>query len=226
MIEVIVEGGTCIYISNRLKFTSEFASISNKDIELQMITLLGNTCNAHCKEINVLVAYRPPSGSSKSGKEQLIAYCDSLPGNQHRELLILGDFNWDVSGKVSSCNKLVTDIEELLGVEQLIRCPTRVTIHTGSVIDLVFSNVSNIAWSGCLNYTIIPVFIVKKREIIKNQVKYVFKRNFRHYDKTLFQERLNNLDWSVIDQLNNVDEMWSMVLSGILYEANRLCPYL
>lgn len=46
----------------------------------------------------------------------------------------------------------------------------------------------------------------------KNAVKRVFRRNFRGYDKLLFQERLNKLDWSIIYELNNVNEMWDMVL--------------
>lgn len=115
-------GGTCIYINNRLKYTSSFNSVNNKDIELQMITLLGNSCNARCKEINIVVACRPPSGNSKSGKEQLITYCESLPDNLHRELILLGDLNWDISRKNIPCDKIVTDIEETLGVEELISC--------------------------------------------------------------------------------------------------------
>lgn len=45
MIEVIVGagGGTCIYINDRLKYTQSSNRINDKDIELQKITLLGNS---------------------------------------------------------------------------------------------------------------------------------------------------------------------------------------
>lgn len=50
-------GGTCMYISNRLKCTANVQLISNKDIELQSVTLLGNTCNENCKKINIVLVY-------------------------------------------------------------------------------------------------------------------------------------------------------------------------
>lgn len=112
-----------------------------------------------------MVAYTPPSGNSKRGKEQLISYCDSLPDNLNRELILLGDFNWDIAREDNGCKKIVSDIEEIIGAEQQIKCPTRVTIHTSSIIDLILTNISNKAHFGCLNYVIsnhFPVFIIKK----------------------------------------------------------------
>lgn len=69
------------------------------------------------------------------------------------------------------------------------------------------------------------MFIIRKKEITKNKARKVFRRSFSHYDKIVFQERLNKVDWSLIQRLNNVDEMWDMTLKGIIYETNRLCPY-
>lgn len=141
-------GGTCI--NNRLKFTKNVEVVSNKDVELQSITLLGNNCNERCKKINLVVVYRPPNGNYKSGREQITKFCDALPDNVRAELVILGDLNWDVSDRDGPGYKIVKEVEDLLGVEQLITCPTRVTIHTQTIIDLIFSNLSNLSASGCL----------------------------------------------------------------------------
>lgn len=219
-------GGT--YLNNRLKFANIVDSVNNRNIEIQTVLLLGNTSNHRCKEINLVVAYRPPSGNNRKGKEQLIAFCDSLPGNLNRELVILGDLNWNVSNKKETSYKIVKEIEGALGVEQLINCPTRITVHSNSIIDLIFSNISNRAHYGCLNYNIsdhLPVYIIKKKEVQKQAVKKVYKRSFKNYDRLFFQERLSKLDWSTIDLLGNVNEMWNMVCSRIAYEANILCPY-
>lgn len=74
-------GGTCVYINNRIKYCLNPVFNSSKDIEIQSIVLTGNSSNERCKEINVVVVYRPPNGSAKKGKEELIRYCESLPGN-------------------------------------------------------------------------------------------------------------------------------------------------
>lgn len=113
-----------------------------------MVTLSGNSSNESCKRINVVVVYIPPNGNSKSGKEQLIGYCDSIADNLSSELIILGDLNWDISKEKNLSSKIVLEIEGALGVDQIICCPTRVTIHTESIIDLILTNISNLAHCG------------------------------------------------------------------------------
>ena len=43
--------------------------------------------------------------------------------------------------------------------------------------------------------------------------------------KHTFQTNLKKLDWSILDVLENVDDMWSMIYRAIEYEANSTCPY-
>lgn len=143
-------------------------------------------------------------------------------------MIILGDLNWDVSRENETSFKIVKEIEGMLGVKQLIDCSTRVTIHSNTIIDLVFSNISNQADYGCLDYSIsdhLPVYIIKKKEIQNYATKEIYNRSFQNYDKLVFQERLCNLDWGTIELLENVVEMWNMVRREIVYEANILCPY-
>lgn len=140
----------------------------------------------------------------------------------------MGDFNWDFAKKDSANFGHIVELENTLALEQIITCPTRISIHTESIIDLIFTNTTNLSESGCVEYTItnhFPTFIVKKRESVKTETMRVYKRSFKNYDKEVFQERLCELDWSTIDCLTDVDVMWRMVLSGIIYEANLLCPF-
>ena len=41
----------------------------------------------------------------------------------------------------------------------------------------------------------------------------------------IFQRNLRKLDWSILDLLDNVDDMWSMIYKAINYEVNLMCPY-
>lgn len=68
-------------MNNRLKFNNTVGAINKSDIEIQTVMLTGNSNNDRCKEINLVAVYRPPSGINKRGKEQLIAFCDPLPGS-------------------------------------------------------------------------------------------------------------------------------------------------
>ena len=104
----------------------------------------------------------------------------------------------------------------------------RVHKHTSTVIDVIFVNIRNVYMSGSINYNISdhpPVFIVKKRKHIKKEKEYVHFRSYRNYKKHTFQTNLKKLDWSILDVLENVDDMWSMIYRAIEYEANSTCPY-
>lgn len=139
----------------------------------------------------MLVIYRPSCGNSKSGKDQIITYCEAIKDLWKCELLLLGDFNWDASKTSSPSKSYIRDIETVLVVEQLIMCPTRITIHTQSVIDLVLSNITNAAHYGCSSLIIsdhFPIYIVKKQENLIIHSKKVFKHSFRDYRKEICQD--------------------------------------
>lgn len=36
---------------------------------------------------------------------------------------------------------------------------------------------------------------------------------------------LAELDWSVLDLLDDVDMMWGMIYKALLYEIDEMCPY-
>ena len=68
-------------------------------------------------------------------------------------------------------------------------------------------------------------YIGKKRKHIVREKNYVYCRSYRNYNKDIFQRNLRKLDWSILDLLDNVDDMWSMIYKAINYEVNLMCPY-
>lgn len=121
----------------------------------------------------------------------------------------MGDLNWDYMNRENSNNFLFFDeLCEKLQIEQLIMQPTRVTLNRDSLLDVIFTNAKNVAHSGVLNYGIsdhLPVFLVKKRQHVTIEHEYIYKRSFKNYDVNSLADSLHELDWSVLDLLEDVN---------------------
>lgn len=220
-------GGTCLYVKNDLEFESPCKPINDKDVELQMVNILGREGRQDYKPISIILVYRPPNCNNQKACDIIKEFINGIPHLDDNEVVIMGDLNWDASDKNSIGYKYVVEIGEEFGLTQYIMSPTRVTEHGSSLIGVLWSNMNNVAYAGCMNYQLsdhCPVYIVKKRVAQDKEFRYVYKRSFRYYDVTTFQERLASLDWSMISLLN-VDEMWEMVVRALTYEADQMCPF-
>lgn len=71
-------GGTWLYINDRLSFERCLDSISNRDVEIQSVTITGNGDNQTHKPIVVILAYRPPSGNGNRAYEDTKTYLRAI----------------------------------------------------------------------------------------------------------------------------------------------------
>lgn len=72
----------------------------------------------------------------------------------------------------------------------------------------------NVYQVGVINYNLsdhLPIFIIKKRERVTNEYEYIHKRAFKNYDADIFGETLAELDWTIIDLLEDPNTAWSML---------------
>ena len=68
------------------------------------------------------------------------------------------------------------------------------------------------------------VAITKKRIKIKLE-KVAFKgRSYKNYDKDLFIERLLNIDWRLLNEMSEPNDMWNYLIVKIKYILNEMCP--
>lgn len=222
-------GGTCIYIRNRLKFDDDILPLCDPLVEIQGVHLNGNLHTQSCRCIVLLLVYRPPRGNSEEACNKIKNYMRSIPNLDKKDIILLGDFNWDVGSKSNGAgNIFVEDIMNEFGLIQLIRSPTRIGPNSATTIDLIFTNINNIFSSGCLNCISsdhYPIYIIKKREKILQERVEIRKRKMVDYDVAVFSDKLINLDWSVLELLQDVDEMWDMIYKGLLYELDLICPF-
>lgn len=64
----------------------------------------------------------------------------------------MGDKNWDIFDEHCIGARLVKDIADEYGLKQQIKKPPRITPRCSTLIDIIVTNMKNIAYSGCLNY--------------------------------------------------------------------------
>lgn len=115
-----------------------------------------------------------------------------------------------------------------MNLEQIIKTATRVSYGRNTLLDLIITNMKNVACVGCININLsdhLPVFVVKIRLSAPVEYDYITKRSLKNYDIDSFSEILIELDWSIINLLDDINLAWTMVYKGILREVNRMCPY-
>lgn len=210
-------------MSKQLSFDKVETVLHNsKDLEAQCIVITGNGLHAQ-KKIFVLLTYRPPGGNSSFAVNFVKEKVELLDNNQN-EIVLIGDLNWNCINE----NVYITEICNELGLTQVIDPPTRITSDRNSLLDVVMTNIKNIAYCGCINCNVsdhLPVFVIKKRIAPRDEFEFIYKWSYRDYDYDTFCDILCDLDWSIINLLNDVNLAWGMLYKGLLEEVNKMCPY-
>lgn len=123
-------GGVLIYVRDSIKFKRKYiAAVEGTWIELIKININNG--------ITICNLYRSPSSLVSKFCIDIAKVAEDL--NDGNELLIVGDFNIDVSKNSNYGKKLLKDLK-LLGLTQKVRLPTRCTTTSNTIIDLIFSN--------------------------------------------------------------------------------------
>ena len=127
-------GGCAMYIRNSVTFSHEL-SLQDQQIEAlwcQIRPSKGDPFLVGC-------IYRHPNS--------LMAYFDRLINNIEKasnfnyNMVLLGDFKVDVSHCTHQYYNKISSMCDLFNFTQLITEPTRVTPHTSSIIDLIFTTI-------------------------------------------------------------------------------------
>ena len=143
-------------------------------------------------------------------------------------MVLMGDFNCDMLKPQPSVatRELLTSTEEL-NMRQLISTPTRVTNHSASLIDLlfttnpdIFSSVGTASVTGS-DHQMIYGECRDKLPFIPT-VSYV--RSFKRCDVEALLADLCDAPWQVIDAADDIDEKWSTWKTLFLSVIDRHAP--
>ena len=85
--------------------------------------------------------YRSPSSNHAKFIDRLDSYLTKLERHKNKIIHLVGDFNVDLANYDNDfhCHELINKMAEH-NFAQLISLPTRVTDHTSTIIDHVYSN--------------------------------------------------------------------------------------
>ena len=129
--------------------------------------------------------------------------------------------------KTTKKNKSFLNTIKQFGLRQLINEPTRYSSEKNSGIDLIFTNSDIVAKSGVANINLSDHQMIllsrKKVKTVKQRCSFV-GRSYRHYNKDLFQERIENANWQEFDNCQSPTRMWEIMRNNIGEIIDTMCP--
>lgn len=136
--------------------------------------------------------------------------------NENKDLVITGDFNCDLlSINKDTHTKKLTDLLDINQLQQHIQIPTRTTLNTKTLIDLMITKVEDTKTidSGVIDLGISDhnlVYICRKVSIPKQPPKIVETRQFKNFNTAAFQHDLQETfkTYSFIAEPNTAWNEW------------------
>ena len=197
-------GGVCFYVRCNINYSPRL-DLSIDQIENLCIEIR----KPKCKPFLVATWYRPPDSliSTFSYFETLVGRIDA----ENIEYYLMGDLNCDLSSKELDHNSTkLMNIADLYNLHQVINEPTRITISSSTMIDLIFTNtVNKIVCSGDSlmlkairsNDPNVWLDFKKKRNTVNNEIK---KAKKAYYLKEFCENAGNSKKtWKIINELTS-----------------------
>ena len=192
-------GGVAFYILNSLKFNRREDLEFNSDDSENLFIEVNITKN---KVFIIGVIYRHPTCSLKKFQEQLLLTLNKL-AHDKLDFVICGDYNVDLlKHEIKQTVNDYIDAVHTEGCFNIINKPTRITDTSATLLDHVYTNVSqHISSRGILTFEIsdhLPTFCSLTSKPILKQEK-VLMRDMNKFDKTKFLDDV----YSLTQELND-----------------------
>ena len=138
-------GGLATYINKKL---CEFDSTEQVDLKLEpgvnegeFLFVKAKFCKGFNKTVIIGNVYRSPSGKPEKFMTQFETVLNSLNRYSNKHMLLVGDFNTDLIKHASDINSQnLVDVTTNHGLIQVISRPTRITDHSATLIDHIYTN--------------------------------------------------------------------------------------
>ena len=182
------------------------------------------------KKMLVGCFYRHHGSIKEFIDEFFIDILNKIHRESNKSCVIMGDFNIDL---------LQTDNDDLSGIffdtlssfgfRPLILQPTRVTSHSATLIDNIFTNdMSIISKGGNLTSSIsdhFPQFSVFDISVhLKQKNRPKFGRSYKNFHHEEFQEELKRIDWNSSFRNKNVNDQVKILLDKVNDILNVMAP--
>ena len=210
-------GGVCVYLRDSIscKRLHEF-----EDKNLEMIALEIQKPNS--KPFLFTAWYRPPKLDSEYFKyfELFLEKVDP----KYEEIYVLGDLNCNfLSNPLESHTSQLLDVLISFQMNQVLTVPTRVSVKSKTLIDLVITNSKEkLTHTGVYPLSISDhylIYAIRKIGIPRGQPRVIQSRNFKRFDEAKFKMDLINAPWPPFDNSQDVNcawTAWSNVFLGVI----------
>ena len=117
-----------------------------------------------------------------------------------------------------------------LGLKELIKYPTRITCHTSTVIDHIFTNCEeNVTQSGVIDTSLSDhqlIFCTRKIKRVKtNNHKRISFRSLKNHLMESFERELKNITFPNFENISDVNSAYNDLVNKITQVINNLAPY-
>ena len=205
------KGGVILYISNN--FNSKPRKDLNKIVEKSCVleSVFAEIVIPNKKNIILGCIYRHPSMIlSDFNENYLNPLMEKFDDKKHT--FLMGDFNVDLmkSDEDEDTTTYFDTITSNLFVPHIIQ-PTRITPHSKTLIDNIFSNVPNFSQAKSGNLTLaisdhLAQFLIIPLDTCFKPPKITrYKRDMKNFDRENFFLDLLSIEWNDIIQLDNRD---------------------
>ena len=165
-----------------------------------------------------------------ANKEEFTKQLDDLIKKlQNRyQLYILGDMNIDFL----KCNShaQTEEYQDMLHSNNIlprITKPTRITNHTATLIDHIYTNNINHMISGIATIDIsdhLPTFCIVDIPVQKQKFKRYY-RDYRRFDSELYLQDIKAIDWNAIyNESNDLNEIAAKTINTVQLIVNKHAP--
>jgi hypothetical protein len=227
-------GGVGFYVYKQLKFKSRNDLTKNLEdiIETKFIEITNN----NGKSIIIGVIYRPPNSNFDQFQNTLNTILGKID-QENKLCYLMGDFNVDLF-KSESCDYVNEFLEQLFTSSflPLINKATRITSHTATLIDNIFTNnveevensLNGIIFSDISDH--LPIVHVSKTNVLgknthnrKNTNTVTYHRIFSKTNINTFENKIKDICWNeILNETDDPEKAYIQFLGVFLdiYEAN------
>ena len=199
-----IGGGVALYISQCFEFTVlDDLTISDNVLESLFIEL----SIPQAKNVIIGIVYRPPNTNTG---DFLICLADLLkqPVFVNKQSFIMGDFNIDLLKHDQNLSQEFLEIFLSASFLPLISKPTRVTMHSASLLDNIFCNTLPIPSSSIILSDIsdhYPITSNFSLNAVKNSYPPPARRRATPENLASLGASLDRADWSSVYNTNDVN---------------------
>ena len=226
-------GGVGIYIANELSFRQrdDYMQIMNTTCEYIVIEILRKN------KASVLVTslYRPPNTDLTEFNTKFSDFLNLITSGKFNHIFIAGDTNIDLlkTNTHKNSDQFFTNLCSYGFLPSILK-PTRITEHTSSLIDNIFSNCTNLAQRSHIIYDDVsdhlPTYLITDLSQPNNQpTQTINTRDFSAKNYDSYFRCLKETTWTgqsaqlaTETDINNAYSSFSIKLTNII---NKSFPY-